>query len=486
MNGHVTRLAWSMLALVALLVGNLQYQQLTGGGRDLDAEPGNRRALVERFSSERGLVVLGEEALARSVRSGDPEAELEYERAYPLGSRAAHVVGWSSTVVGTSGIERAYDDQLTPGGSDVLAANLAQLLGGGDAVGDTVRLTLEPTVQAAAERALAGREGAVIALDPLTGEILAHASSPTFDPGPLADQDRGAALEAWDAYRNDPAAPLLDRAVRELYPPGSVFKLVVAAAALEAGISPATSFPDIASYRPNVGQPIANFGGSTCTGGGSLDLATALAVSCNTVFARLAVELGRDDLAEQARRFGFDRDLPYELPVATSRFPAETDDATLAQSGIGQFDVRTTALQMAVVVQAIVNDGVLLRPHVVRDVRDDSAALVAGPRDGPWTGDGFAAEAVSEHTAEQLRELMVRVVEQGTGARAAIPGIVVGGKTGTAQDPARDSATAWFVGFADDRVAVAVVLPDAGGEGGGAVAAPVARAVMEAALAARP
>lgn len=482
MTRSVNRLAWVLLAILGLLVGNLQYQQLLRGD-DLALRADNRRALIERFASERGVILLGDEPAARSVRTDDQRDDLLFRRRYPLAPRAAHVIGWSSTVVGTSGVERAYDAALTPGGSDVLSANLAELLGEGEAVGDTVRLTLVPAVQAAAERALGDRPGAVVALDPSTGAVLAHASAPAFDAGPLADPDLGAALAAWEAYRTDDAEPLLDRAARELYPPGSTFKLVVAAAALEQGLDPTTAFDDTATFTPDVGQPIRNSSETTCDGGGRITLARALEVSCNVVFGQLATELGTATLSEQAQRFGFDRRIPYDLPSVVSTYPnGDLDAAQLAQTGLGQFDVRATALQMAVVGAAIANDGVLVRPTIVRDVLDDTAATVGGPQQGPWDESGFPAQAVSSRTAEQLQQIMVDTVLRGTGQQARIADVTVGGKTGTAQDPSDPTATAWFVGFAEQRVAVAVVVPDAGGGGGGAVAAPIARQVMEAAL----
>ena len=480
MNHAVRRLTWVLFALIGVLIVNLQVLTLVQGD-DLADEPTNTRRLAERYASQRGPIVLGDERAAQSVRTDDDD-QLLYLRTYPFGARAAHVIGWDSIDIGRAGIEDAYSEQLSATDSDLLAEELASLLGQRSATGDTVRLTLDPEVQAIAERSLGDRVGAVVAIDPRTGEVLAHASSPSFDPNPLASHDRGAALEAWDALRTDETRPLLDRAARELYPPGSTFKLVVAAAALEAGIPPDTAFPDDATFQPSVGQPIANFGDGLCAGGGTITFAQALEVSCNTVFARLGVRLGQDAVRAQAQAFGFDRAIPYELPVADSAFPKEVDEAQLAQSSIGQFDVRATALQMATVAAAIANDGVLQIPHVVRDVRDPSGRVVAGPVAGPWVDGRFAAEAVSERTAALLQDMMVGVVEDGTGGRAAIPGIRVGGKTGTAQDPANETDTAWFVGFAENQVAVAVVVPNAGGEGGGAVAAPIARAVMEAAL----
>lgn len=480
MNTAVRRIAWVLFGLMGVLVVNLQLITLVQGD-ELADQPTNTRRLVERFASQRGPIVIADEAAARSVRTDDDD-RLVFQRTYPFETRAAHVLGWDSIDVGRAGIEEAYNEALSATASGVLAEELASLLGQRSATGDTVRLTLDPEVQAVAERSLGDRSGAVVALDPRTGEVLAHASNPSFDPNPLASHDRRSALDAWDDLRTDPARPLLDRATRELYPPGSVFKLIVAAAALENGIPQDTAFPDEAEFQPSVGQPIRNFNRGVCTDGSTISLVRALEVSCNTVFARLGVQLGQDAVRAQAQAFGFDRSIPYDLPVADSPFPKEVDEAQLAQSSIGQFDVRATALQMAQVGAAIANDGQLLIPHVVRDVRDASGRLVAGPNAGPWSEGRFGAEALSSRSASLLQDMMVGVVENGTGGRAAIPGVRVGGKTGTAQDPSNETPTAWFVGFAEDQVAVAVVVPDAGGEGGGAVAAPIARAVMEAVL----
>lgn len=483
MNPAVRRVTWILFGLLGILVLNLQLIILVQAD-ELADQPTNTRRLIERYASQRGSIVIGDEAAARSVRTDDDDP-LVFQRTYPLGPRAAHVLGWDSIDVGRAGIEKSYDDTLSAADSRLLAEELAALLGERRGSGDTVRLTLEPEVQAAAERALGDRTGAVVALDPRTGEVLAHASSPSFDPNPLALHDREAALEAWDALRTDSSQPLLDRAARELYPPGSTFKLVVAAAALEAGIPPDTAFPDEAQYEPPVGQPIGNAGRGTCAGGGTITLEQSLAVSCNTVFARLGVQLGQEAVRAQAQAFGFDREIPYEVPAAESAFPKELDEAQLAQSSLGQYDVRASVLQMAVLTAAIANDGQLQTPHVVRDVRDASGRVVAGPDAGPWIDSRFGAEAISARSASLLQDMMVGVVEDGTGGRAAIPGVRVGGKTGTAQDPSDETDTAWFVGFAENEVAVAVVVPDAGGEGGGTVAAPIARAVMEAALTSR-
>ncbi|HEX9766487.1 MAG TPA: penicillin-binding transpeptidase domain-containing protein, partial [Nitriliruptorales bacterium] len=277
-----------------------------------------------------------------------------------------------------------------------------------------------------------------------------------------------------------------DRAGQEVYPPGSTFKLVVAAAALEQGLLPNTAFANRAVFDvPTTTADITNYSPGPCVEGETITMADALRVSCNTVFAELGVNLGPDVILEQAQRFGYNRTPPHDLSVVSSRFPSLSDNQVpeLAQSSIGERDVRATALQQALVVAAIVNDGRLPRPHIVRDVLDPSGRVVTTARDGVWAEGSYRAEAVSEQTASLLRSMMLDVVASGTGRRAQIEGVEVGGKTGTASVPDR-TPTVWFVGFAGDQVAVAVVLPDAGERAtGGAVAAPIARSVMQAVLA---
>jgi peptidoglycan glycosyltransferase len=263
---------------------------------------------------------------------------------------------------------------------------------------------------------------------------------------------------------------------------GSTFKLVTAAAALEGGASPNDEFDDPEVYDvPQTTADIPNFGGGLCNGGSPLTLADALRVSCNTTFAQLGVEIGAEALADQAERFGFNREVPFVLPVATSAIPTDQDVPATAQSAIGQRDVRATPMQMALLTASIANGGQLVRPHVVETVRDPSGRQRRGPAPAAWDDGPSGDRPVSPRTAQQLRQMMVAVVEDGTGGGASIDGVEVGGKTGTAQtagDP-----TVWFVGFASDEIAVAVVLPSSGQDDtGGAVAAPIARQVMTAAL----
>ncbi|MDX1510070.1 MAG: penicillin-binding protein 2 [Nitriliruptorales bacterium] len=485
MTKTIRRVSFVMLLLFGALIVNLNVTQMLRAGELVD-HPNNRRLLVAEYAIERGEIVVGEEAIARSIETDD---DLEYLRVYTDPELWAHVTGYDSFVISRTGIERAFNEELLGTRTEFLAQNLAQLFGDGPQVGNTVRLTLIPGAQRAARDGLGNRAGAVVAINPRTGAVLAHYSSPSYDPNPLSSHDGGAILDTWSKLTQDPANPLLDRAVQENYPPGSTFKLIVAAAALEQGLLPNTAFTNRDVYDvPGTTADIANFSPGRCGDEAeTITMTDALRVSCNTVFAELGVNLGPDVILEQAQRFGFNRTPPHDLPVVRSRFPQLADNQVpeLAQSSIGERDVRATALQQALTVAAIVNDGRLPRPHLVRDVLDPGGRVVQGAREGLWAEGTYRAEAVSPQTANLLRSMMVTVVESGTGTRAQIEGVQVGGKTGTASVPDR-TPTVWFVGFAGDQVAVAVVVPDAGdGATGGRIAAPIARAVMEAVLAAQ-
>lgn len=480
MTRQVRRLAQVVLALFGLLFVNLNLITIVDAGEYAD-HPSNRRVIVREYAIERGPIVVDEVAIAASVPT---EGEFRYLRTYTDGPLYGHLTGYYSHVLGRSGLEAAVNDDLTGRPSEVIAQNLESLLGQSDRPGDAVLLTVSGPTQEAARRALAGREGAVVVLDVRTGGVVASYAEPSMDPGPLSSHSRDTIDAAWNALLDDPSRPLVDRATRELYPPGSTFKLVIAAAALERGIEPETEFPDERVYDvPLTSADIGNFGGGLCAGGEVIDLAAAFRVSCNTVFARLGVELGEDVVRDQAERFGFNATIPYELAVVPSVFPDDLDEPSLAQSAIGQRDVRTTAMQMALVAASIADGGELVRPHVVEQVRDPDGRLVRGPVTSRWTGQAPRGRAVSERTARLLRTMMIDAVVSGTGRRAAIDGVVVGGKTGTAQTGG-GSDVAWFVGFADDRYAIAVVVPDVVGDDatGGRVAAPIAREVLLAAL----
>lgn len=479
MTHQVRRVAAVMLLLFGALFVNLNLVQVVRSD-ELANHPANQRLILREYQIQRGPIVVGEQQLVHSEPTDD---ELKYLRVYEQPERYAHLTGYYSVVVKRSGLEAALNEQLTGTRTDVLAQNLAELLGKRDQRGNTVRLTVDPDVQAEADRALGDRVGAVVALHPRTGAVLASVSNPGYDPNELASHDRSAVNEAWQELLEAPGNPLLDRVTRETFPPGSTFKLVVTAAALDRGILPDTAFPDVRAYDvPQTTSDIRNYGGGLCAGGGTISLADALRVSCNTVFARLGVQLGGDELIGMAEQFGFNREIPYELPVARSVIPKELNPPQTAQSAIGQFSVRATPLQMAMIAAAIANDGTLQKPHVVAEILDPSGRPLRQADVAPWSEGSFSPQAVPPSVASTLRELLVDVVEAGTGRRAQVADVRVGGKTGTADVPGQ-TPTVWFVGFAEDEVAVAVLLPDAGeGATGGGEAAPVARAVIEAAL----
>jgi peptidoglycan glycosyltransferase len=347
--------------------------------------------------------------------------------------------------------------------------------------GASVQTTIIPKIQKAAADALGDQKGAVVALDPKTGAVLALVTSPTYDPNDIANHDIEAAGKAYERLASDPQRPLSNRAAREIYPPGSTFKLVTAAAALADGKTPDSlvdapdrlKLPGTRVYLPN----------STNCGGTKITIEQALKVSCNTAFANLGLELGDDKLREQAQLFGFDRRHLADLGGVASQFPDKLNDAQLALSAIGQYDVASSPLQMAMVSAAIANDGVLMDPFIVSNVR--SADLTPLETHKPQE----LSTAMTPEHAKELQQMMETVVSEGTGHNAQIPGVAVGGKTGTAQSDPKRKPFAWFTSFApvgDPKVAVAVIVEDAdiprNDIAGGRIAAPIAKAVMEAAL----
>jgi peptidoglycan glycosyltransferase len=332
-----------------------------------------------------------------------------------------------------------------------------------------VQLTVDDDLQQVAADALGDRTGAVVALDPRTGAVLAYVSSPSFDPRAVASGATGPAVEA---------APegFVDRVADRVLPPGSTFKLVVAAAALRSGLTPDSPVPAGVSYVPPTGEPIGNAGGGGC-GGDPVSLADALVVSCNTAFARLAVELGGEAVVSAAERAGFGSALPWETGASVASIPSgadlDGDPPALAQTGIGERDVRVTPLLMVVIAAAIANDGVAMVPYIVEAVvaPDGEELEAATPR--------VFRRMFAEGTAAELAGMMVEVVAGGTGRPAAVSGVAVAGKTGTAEGGGGPHA--WFVGFAgadSPEIAVAVVVE--GGGSGGVVAGPIAAAVVSA------
>jgi len=360
---------------------------------------------------------------------------------------------------------------------------VTDLLTARETPGGTVVLTLDRATQEAAESALGGSKGAVVALDPRTGAVLAMTTYPRYDPNELSGHNPEAIRRNWDRLVKDEDAPLLNRAAGALYPPGSTFKVVTAAAALENGVTMTQELPSPPVYDvPQTSADIRNFGGATC-GDGSLTLPEALEISCDTTFAGLGVELGSEKLAAEAEKFGFNQPSPYQLPAATSSIPEKQDVPATAQSAIGQRDVRTSPLQMATVAATIANGGRRMGPFVAQRVVSDKGSVFKR-----FEGEDFG-QVIPEQVAGDLRDMMLQVVESGTGVNARIPGREVAGKTGTAQHAQGKAPHAWFIGFTgsgDRQIAVAVVVEEGGNVGseitGGRTAAPIARQVMQAYL----
>ncbi|WP_380171783.1 peptidoglycan D,D-transpeptidase FtsI family protein [Kineococcus sp. DHX-1] len=485
MNRPLRRLSLVVAFLFFALFASTTWIQFVSADR-LNAMPGNSRQLYAEFGRERGaILVQGGAAVATSERVDDPYT---FQRAYAAGQLYAPVTGYYSLRYGTAGIERAENDVLSGSADELFYRNLSSLLTGEKPKGADVTLTLQPKVQQAAWDALAGRKGAVVALDPETGNVLAMVSSPSYDPNTLASHDGAAQQQAWTQLNGDEDDPLVNRATSALYPPGSTFKLVTAAAALESGKYTAESMLNGPQELdlPQTGNTLKNDEGTACGPNNQVSLADALKISCNTAFGDLGEQLGASALEEQAGKFGFGQSLSIPTSVATSRYP--TGDAVagplLAYSAIGQGSDVATPLQVAMLSAAIANDGVVMKPNLVAKVSEagGSGSVIEQPSPSEL------GRAVSSSTAKTLQQMMELVVSNGTGTRAQIDGATVGGKTGTAQHGAGLPPYAWFTSFAEKdgkKVAVAVVIEDGGSTEsayGGRLSAPVAKTVMEAAL----
>ncbi|MEE8600117.1 peptidoglycan D,D-transpeptidase FtsI family protein [Euzebya tangerina] len=492
MTRSIRRTAWVSFLLFGLLFLNLNWLQVIRAD-DLANDSSNRRQLLAEYDIRRGAITAGTGADQVTIAaSRETDDQLRFLREYEQGPAYAHITGFHSFIFGRTQVESQYNDFLQGSAPETLFRNLGDALRGRERQGDTIVTTVEPAVQQAAIDALRGQTGAVVALDPRSGDVLAMVSAPTYDPNLLSSHDPGPIRDAWESLNADPLNPLLNRSISELYAPGSTFKVITAAASLERGGRPSDTYADPTLLDlPLTTAQIGNFSrGRPCNDGTSITLQRALEVSCNTTFGIIALELGADALVQTAESFGLNSDLDFDVPTETSRIPKELDEPSTAQSAIGQRDVRVTPLQMALVAAAIGNDGIMMRPRLVSEVQDFAGRVVRQYPPQRQTIAGVATgQTVSPQTAAGLTQMMTAVVENGTGQNAAIPGVPVAGKTGTAEQGEGEAPDTWFIGFApadNPVVAVAVVVEgggDAGESGtGGGVSAPIARTVLEAAL----
>ncbi|MFB6895217.1 penicillin-binding transpeptidase domain-containing protein [Streptomyces hydrogenans] len=474
--------ALCLVLLVALLVNAGRVMLVEAD--ELDANPANRRGAIARWAEPRGAILVDGRPVTGSRDSGQ---QLRWERTYRRGPLYAPVTGHASQTYGTTMVEDAEDSLLS--GTDPMLAPLPLWndLTRGRSPGGAVVTTIRASMQEAAYRGLDGKRGAVVALEPSSGRILALVSSPSYEPGVLSGT--GADVkDAWARLTTSPNQPMLNRALRQTYPPGSTFKIVTAAAALDSGVvrdvDAPTDTPD-PFVLPGTRQVLPN----EARGCEDASLAYALQWSCNTVMAGLGVDVGLEDMVGTAERFGFD-DTTLRVPswVAKSNFDRVMSPDQLALSSIGQFDTTATPLQMAMVAAAVANTGEIAQPYLVdRTTTSGGTTVDRTPRRS-------YRQAMSPSTALQLQRLMVKAVEEGTGTNGAIPGARVGGKTGTAQHGFGNTGTpyAWFIAWAQAEdsgrpaVAVAVVVEDAEAArtdiSGGGSAAPIARDVMREAL----
>jgi len=481
-NDPIRRLSVVALTMFLLLMGASSLIQFVHAD-ELSQDQRNVRTLYREYGNFRGPIVVDGIPVAFSVPVDDA---FSYQRSYVEGPLYSAVTGFYSVTYGRTGLEQAQN-QLLSGNADALFwSRLGDIVAGEEQQGASVELTLSSVLQRVATEQLGSQRGAVVAIDPRTGEILAMVSSPSYDPSLLATHDTTDVIAAYDALIDDPRDPLINRAIGgDTYAPGSVFKLVVAAAAVEQGYRPETLVPapDILDL-PDSSATIQNFEGEQCAADGIATLGDALRTSCNTAFAGLGMELGWEAIAAKARDFGWEDSIDVPLPVTASQLPADPDVPQTALSSLGQFDVRATPFQAAMLAAAIANDGTLMRPYLVEQVRASDLTVIER------TEPSVYRESLRPDVAEVLTQMMIASVDSGTGTAARIDGVLVAGKTGTAQAGGGLSPHAWFVGFApadDPVIAIAVLVENGGAAGddatGGRVAAPIARAVILEALA---
>lgn len=482
MNRPIRLLAVAVFAIFALLVGAVTYHQVIVGPEYRD-DPRNVRVATGRTGRERGTIITADGVVV-AVSEADPDDPLSFRRSYPEGALYGHTVGYTTLLFGNRGIEAFYSDDLVSNRDATISGVLSAVIGG-DVRPKGLRLTIEHSLQTVAREALGDQRGAVVALDPSTGAILAMVSTPEFDPNTLIGGSAGSTGADLD---EDALQPLLNRATSAVYPPGSTFKIVTATAGFESGVASAgTPFDNPVELElPGSTATISNFDGQTCGPGAQVPLSTAFIRSCNTVFGMLGMDVGADQLVGTAESFGFNAEIPIDIRAMPSLIPPadsfEFDVPGVAQSAIGQRDVRATPLQMALVAAAVANDGEIMVPYLIDEIFNAEGVVQQSAEPVVWI------RATSPGTASVLADLMEGVVTSGTGRRASVPGIRVAGKTGTAEVP-DEAPHAWFVGFGpvdagpdDPQIAVAVLVESGGDAGeaatGGTVAAPIGQAVL--------
>lgn len=485
MTKELRRLSMLMLAMFVVLFGAASWIQVVQANA-LGENPRNTRALYDSFEVQRGSILAGESVIASSVPSDDVYS---WQREYVDGEMWAPVTGYLNPALGSTGpgIEQAMNAELSGTASSQFLARVERIITGQSPRGSNVLLTLDPEIQKVAYDALGDYQGAVVALEPDTGRVLAMATSPSYDTNELAAHDAAAVNATYDELLSNAQNPLWNRAIGgNLNPPGSTFKLVMVSAALSSGkFTPDSKFKNPSSYvLPGTSTAIHNFDGGTCGPGEEVTIATALRLSCNIPMAQLAIALGDDAIREEAEKYGFDSSFDIPLTTTASVYPSGSlSDDKVALTGFGQGDVLATPLQMAMVAAGIANDGVVMTPRMV-----DSVVAPDLTVQQTFENTEFR-RALSAKDAATMTTLMIANVSDGAASGARIDGVDVAGKTGTAEHGPSDPYTLWFTGFApadDPQVVVAVMVENGGGLGqngtSNGIAAPIAKKVIEAVL----
>jgi peptidoglycan glycosyltransferase len=486
-NTPVRRIAIAVMVMVLLLMANLTYVQVVKAG-DYRNDPRNQRVLLAEYSRQRGQISADGQVLASSSVTND---RLRYLRNYPDGPEYAPITGYYSVIYGSSGMERASDSVLNGSDDRLFGRRLSDLITGRDPSGGNVVLTIDPAVQKVAYDQLTRKHytGAVVAIQPATGAILAMASTPSFDPGTLASHNTDDQKKAWSDFTSAKPSVLLNRAIQATYPPGSTFKLIDTAAALSSGKFTEDSQLTAASQIVLQGTrtTLENYNGNACGTTPTASLRDALQRSCNTAFADLDAQLGVQAIRDQADAFKVgmaDQDIP--LPVTPSTIGPIPDVAALQQSAIGQRDVAFTPLQNAMVVATIANGGQVMAPYLMKEIQGQDLQPVE------TTQPDRLGTAISTDVAQRINALMVNNENSYAGS-GKITGVQIAAKTGTSEhgaDPKNTPPHVWYVAFAPaekPQVAVAVLVENGGDPNnlaatGGYVAAPIGRAVIAAAM----
>jgi penicillin-binding protein A len=500
MNSPLRRAGVVIIVLFGLLFVNLNWVQ----GYKADSyrtNEHNARVLYSEYERQRGTIQLADgTVIASSTATND---NLKYLRTYPLNQIYAQIIGYRSVNGGSAGVERSQNDFLSGNAPALFGDRFKEMFTGDKTPGGNVIVTLSKAAQQTAfndlvNNKVGAKSGAAVALDPVTGAILAMASTPSFDPNTLTQHDTTAAEGAAKALGNDPTQPLFNRAIQGTYPPGSTMKVILSAAALSTGqYTPQSVIPAGDSYTPipGGGFTIHNAEDEICPSA-TVTLIDALTQSCNTGFAHLGVTLGSEKIKEMARAFGFENDeltLDGSGNLAIKVAASHTGDMTgpngqddpnaVAQSSIGQLDVRETPLQNAMVAAAVANNGVLMKPYIVNQLQAPDLTIA------DTTAPKALGTPISNQVAGDLQQMMESVVQNGTGKKAQIQGYRVGGKTGTAQNATDAGDHGWFIGYVLDKnnkplCAVAVFLEKAG-PGGSGEAARIAGEIMKSVIAER-